>query len=245
MNPLIAALLAALAVSAVSLIGILIAGKHKRLNDILFLLVSFSAGSLLGGAFFHLLPESLESAGSLDVFKLVLMGFVVFYLLERVLRWHHCHKMDCDEHKVLGYQNLVGDGVHNFIDGLIIVSAFSVSLPLGIAVTVSVVLHEIPQEIGEFGVLLYSGFSKTKAVMFNLLSAFLAVAGVLVGYLLITSVNSIVSLLLPFAAGGFMYIAATDLVPELHREKNIAKSLMAFMVFMIAIVFMLWLKSAE
>lgn len=246
MQALFYSLLAALSVSAISLVGILIIGiSKKKLEAVLFYLVSFSAGSLLGGAFFHLLPEALEGTEALDVFKVVLVGFLLFFILERILRWHHCHKMDCDTHKILGYQNLAGDGVHNFIDGLIIISAFFVDISLGFAVTLSVILHEIPQEIGDFGVLLYSGFSKTKAIIFNLLSALFSIAGVLVGFVLITRIESVVSLLLPFAAGGFMYIAASDLIPELHREKNVKKSLIASILFALAILFMLILKISE
>jgi len=246
MQALFYSLLAALSVSAISLIGILVIGtSKKKLEAVLFYLVSFSAGSLLGGAFFHLLPEALEDADALGVFEVVLVGFLLFFVLERVLRWRHCHKIDCDTHKILGYQNLAGDGIHNFIDGLIIISAFFVDVSLGFAVTLSVILHEIPQEIGDFGVLLYSGFSKMKAIVFNLLSALLSIVGVLVGFVLITRIESVVGLLLPFAAGGFLYIAASDLIPELHREKDVKKSLIASIFFALAILFMLILKVSE
>jgi len=246
MQALIYSLIAALGVSAISLVGVLIIGASKRkLETMLFYLVSFSAGSLLGGAFFHLLPEAIEEGEPLSVFKVAVVGFILFFVLERVLRWHHCHKMHCDTHKIIGYQNLVGDGVHNFVDGLIIISAFWVDVSLGMAVTLSVMLHEIPQEIGDFGVLLYSGFSKTKAIMFNLLSALLSVVGVLVGFVLIAKIESVVGFLLPFAAGGFMYISASDLIPELHREKNVIKSLVASILFALAILFMLLLKIGE
>lgn len=243
---LLYSLVAAFCVSLVSLIGIFFLGlSHKKLESILLWMISFSAGSLIGGAFFHLLPESLEVMDSLTVFKVVLVGFVAFYLTERILLWHHCHDANCETHKILGYQNIIGDGVHNFIDGLIIVSSFSVSPALGIAVTLSVLLHETPQEIGDFGVLIYSGFSKTKALMFNLLSALLAIVGVLVGYFLIGRTEIIIQYLLPFAAGGFIYIGASDLIPELHREKNRKKSLISFVFFIIAILFMLFLKGSE
>ena len=239
-------LISALGVSALSLSGILILGMNKkRLDYILFLLVSFSAGALLGSAFFHLLPEAIEENDALFVFGMLMVGFVVFYLLERLLRWRHCHEFDCDNHKVLGYQNLVGDGVHNFLDGLIIVSAFSVDVSLGIAVTLSVVLHEVPQEIGDFGVLLYSGFSKSKAIVFNLLSALFAVGGVVMGYFAISQIEPVIQYLLPLAAGGFIYIAASDLIPELHKEKSASKSLNSFAIFLVALVFMFALKVIE
>ncbi len=242
MNPLIYALIAAIGISLISLIGVLFLGLNKnKLENFLFWMVSFSAGALMGGAFFHLLPESLEKLDSLVVFEVAMIGFIIFFVLERLLRWHHCHKIDCDTHKVLGYQNLIGDSIHNFIDGLVLISAFAVSIPLGIAVTFSIMLHEIPQEIGDFGVLVYSGFSKKKAIMFNLLSAGVAIVGVLVGYLMIKQGDIAIEKILPFAAGGFIYIAASDLIPELHREKNNRKAWFAFLFFLLAVFFMLLL----
>lgn len=237
------ALFAAFVISLLSLVGVFVVGvQKKRLDTILFLMVSFSAGSLLGGAFFHLLPEALEKSQSLDVFKVAIIGFVLFFLIERVLRWHHCHEVGCETHKIIGYQNLIGDSVHNFIDGLVLVSSFYVDFNLGIAVTFSVMLHEIPQEIGDFGVLLYSGFSKTKALVYNLFAALFSLFGVVLGYLLIERVSLIVDLLLPFAAGGFLYIAASDLIPELHKETKISKSLTASLFFVLALLLMLFLK---
>lgn len=246
MSVLLYSLVAALCVSLVSLAGVLFIGmNHKKMKHVLLWMVSFAAGSLIGGAFFHLLPEALEQTESLTVFKWVIIGFVAFYLMERILRWHHCHKPKCETHKVLGYQNLFGDGVHNFIDGLIIVSSFYVDTSLGIAVTFSILFHEVPQEIGDFGVLLYSGFSKTKALLFNFASAVLAIAGVVVGYFLMAKTEQIFLFLLPFAAGGFIYIGASDLIPELHREKNNKRSLISFAFFVFAVFFMLYLKELQ
>lgn len=243
MEVLLNSLLAATVVSLLSLAGAFVIGMQKKnINTILFLMVSFSAGSLLGGAFFHLLPEALENSDSLYVFKIAIVGFVLFFLVERILRWHHCHEMNCETHKIIGYQNLVGDSVHNFIDGLVLVSAFYADFHLGIAVTFSVMLHEIPQEIGDFGVLVYSGFSKMKALGYNLFAASFSIFGVVLGYFLIEKVSSIVEMLLPFAAGGFLYIAASDLVPELHKEKKISKSLTASLFFVLALLLMLFLK---
>ncbi|MDZ7612138.1 MAG: ZIP family metal transporter [Candidatus Moranbacteria bacterium] len=240
---LLYAIIATLAVSLISLLGIFtfVLGE-KKLKNILFFFISFSAGSLIGGAFFHLLVESLEKSAPLEVFKFTLVGFIVFFVLEKILHWHHCHKKDCQEKKILGIQNLVGDGAHNFIDGLIIVSAFAVDVNLGLTVTLSVMLHEIPQEISDFGVLLYSGFSKLKALAYNLLSALAAVAGVLAGHILISGTQSLVQILLPVTAGGFIYIAASDLIPEINKEKNLKKSILSFVFFLLAILMMLWLR---
>jgi zinc and cadmium transporter len=197
---------------------------------------------LIGGAFFHLLVESLEKAPALLVFKYALAGFVLFFALEKFLHWHHCHKNSCKEKKVLGLQNLFGDAIHNFIDGLVIVSAFAADVNLGLAVSLSVALYEIPQELGDFGVLLYSGFSKAKALFFNLFSAFLAIIGALAGYVLISQTESIIKFLLPLAAGGFIYIAASDLIPEINKEKNLKKSVLSIIFFLTAVFVMLMLK---
>jgi len=244
MSALSLSLIAAAIVSILSIIGILsLAINDKLLNKILILLVSFSAGSLMGGAFFHLLPESVGVYnGSLLGFVYVVVGFSIFLILERILRWHHCHDKECETHKHLGSINLIGDGVHNIIDGIIIFSAFSVSPAVGLPVTVSIILHELPQEIGDFGILLYSGFKKSKALIYNFITASVVFIGVLLGYLLLNRVEDLNSFLLPFAAGGFLYIAASDLIPELHKENNTARSILSFVMFFIALALMLLLK---
>lgn len=238
MPPLFQSLLAAIIVSLISLIGILVLPLEKRFTKFLLFLVSFSAGGLLGGAFFHLLPESL-TAGGKNVFVFTLVGFAAFFILEKVLRWRHCHTDGCLEHEHLGYLNLVGDVFHNLLDGLIIVSAFSANTALGMTVSFSIMLHEIPQEIGDFGVLMYAGFKKVKALLYNLLSALFALIGVVLGYFLIGEINHFNNFLLPFAAGGFIYIAASDLVPELHKERETKSSIISFIFFALAIIFML------
>ena len=138
--------------------------------------------------------------------------------------------------------SLFGDALHNFIDGIIIIASFIVSVPLGITTTIMVISHEIPQEIGDFAILLYGGFTKYKALLFNFLTALTAILGALFGYFLSGLTSSIIPFTLPFAAGGFIYIAASDLVPELHREVNIKKSLSSFAFFMIGILFMWGIK---
>ena len=179
--------------------------KEKLLNRIVFILVAFSAGALLSGAFFHLLPESLESLDAMKVFGFVLIGFILFFLIEKFLHWHHCHKTECKVHPFT-YLILIGDGVHNFFDGLIIAASFFVSVPFGIVTTLLILGHELPQELGDFAVLVYGGFSKTKALIYNFLSQLTAIIGGVVGYFLSTSIENIVPYILPFAAGGFIYI---------------------------------------
>ena len=244
MSALTYALLSALIISFLSLIGILsLAISDKFLNKILILLVSLSAGSLMGGAFFHLIPETLtECRNFLSPSVYILTGFCVFFMLERILRWHHCHKIGCEIHPPLGHLNLVGDGVHNIIDGLVIIAAFTISPKLGIPVALSIAFHEIPQEIGDFGVLLYAGFKKSKALFYNFLTALSVILGVILGYFLLGRIESVNQFLLPFAAGSFIYIAASDLIPELHKEINLAKSLLIFLIFLIGLILMLGLK---
>ena len=175
-------LLSTFLVSLISFIGVFtLSLKEKFLNKILLILVSFAAGALIGGAFFHLLPEALEISFDLNIFVYLVVGIFVFFILERVLHWRHCHKGKCDVHPFT-YLNLVGDGVHNFIDGLIIAASFLTNISLGIITTIAVIFHEIPQEIGDFGILVYGGFSRTKALFFNFLSALTAILGALVGF---------------------------------------------------------------
>jgi len=215
--------------------------KDKLLDKIILTLVAFSAGALLSGAFFHLIPESLDKLTPTAVFTYLLIGFILFFLMEKFLYWHHCHEGKCDVHPV-SYLILFGDGVHNFIDGIIIAISFMISIPFGIITTLIIIGHEIPQELGDFGVLVHGGFGKVKALFYNLLSQLACVIGGILGYFLSTSIEGIIPFILPFAAGGFIYISASDLVPELHKEPEIKKSLVSFSFFIIGIIFMLALK---
>lgn len=235
---LVWALGASIVVSLISLIGVisLLLKKHL-LNRILLLLISFSAGALIGGAFLHLIPEAAEKGGHGEVYVLVIVGFIFFFILERYLHWRHCHKDACDIH-AFAYLNLVGDGVHNFIDGLIIGSSFAVNIPFGIATSFAIIMHEIPQEIGDFGVLVYGGLSKNKALFYNFLAAVTAILGTSIGFVLANMSNNFLKLLMPMAAGGFIYIASCDLIPELHKQQDIKKATLSMAVFIIGVAFM-------
>ena len=230
--------LATFIVSLISFVGVVtLALKDKILNKILLILIGLSAGALMGGAFLHLLPEAVEKSTGLDVYLFVLIGFILFFLIEKVLHWRHCHKGECDVH-TFHYMNLVGDSIHNFIDGLIMAASFVVSIPLGITTTIAIATHEIPQEIGDFGVLLYGGFSKKRAIMLNFVVALTAVLGGIVGYFVSSLIENIVIFILPFAAGGFIYIAATDLVPEIRKELDMKKYMATLFVFICGILIM-------
>ncbi len=241
MTNFILAILSVTLVSLISLIGLFtISIKEEKLNQILIFFVAFSAGAMLGGAFLHLLPESLEVLPINTVAPAIIIGFVLFFIVEKFLHWHHCHDQDCQDHKKFSfaYTNLVGDAVHNFIDGLIIAGSFAGGWQLGITTTIAVIIHEIPQEISDFGVLIYAGIKKRKALILNFLSAITAITGCIIGSIFAQNSETIKNLLLPLAAGGFLYISATDLTPELHKEESSKKSILLLVFFTLGIMFM-------
>jgi zinc and cadmium transporter len=216
-------LLSVFIVSLISLIGVFsLSIKKERLEHILLYLVSFSVGALFGEVFLHILPEIGEQATYSARFGFYfLIGIILFFIIEKIVHWRHCHRAEhCDVHeiKVVGYTSLVGDSFHNFLDGMIIASSFMVSTPLGIATTLAVIIHEIPQEIGDFGVLMYSGFTRAKALLFNLASALFAVLGAILALFLAGNIEGLSLVILAVAGGGFIYIAGSDLIPELHKD---------------------------
>jgi zinc and cadmium transporter len=242
MSVLLYSIIATAIVSLISLIGIFfLAIKSEILNKIVFLLVGFSAGALMGDAFIHLIPEGIEK--DKEFFPLfILIGFCLFFILERVIHWRHCHKGHCETHNFT-YLSFFGDALHNFIDGLVIVASFAVDFKLGFATTIAVILHEIPQEIGDFSVLVYGGFTKKKALTFNFLSALLAVLGSIIGFFLIKNAEGALNPLLAITAGGFIYIAASDLIPELHKESRNRMVAASFFFFIIGLGMMYLLKT--
>ncbi|MBN2052791.1 ZIP family metal transporter [Candidatus Woesearchaeota archaeon] len=244
MNVLFWILFATIVNGLVGLVGVFSLWMNEKLfNKLLMILVAFSAGALLSGAFFHLLPEALEELPAMNVFACLLAGFIMFFIIERFLHWHHCHQHGgkCAVHPV-SYLILFGDGVHNLIDGIIIGISFIVSVPFGIITTLLIIGHEIPQELGNFGVLVYGGFGKTKALIYSFISQLTCVIGGIAAYFFSKSIEGAVPFILPFAAGGFIYIAASDLIPELHKEPKLKKSLISFGFFLLGIIFMLMLK---
>lgn len=238
------ALLSVFIVSLVSFVGV-ISLSFKKIKHVLLWMVSFAAGSLIGDAFIHLLPEV---SGSVTLSFAVLSGIVASFIIEKFIHWHHCHHHEDCEHgkhaKPMAYVNLFGDGVHNFIDGLIIGASYLVNVPTGIATTVAVVLHEIPQELGDFAILLHAGFSKAKAVWYNFLTACTAILGTLAAFL-IADLGPMKTILIGFAAGNFIYIALADLVPELHKETRLWNSLIQLFFFIAGIGFMALLLMFE
>lgn len=215
--------------------------KKELLNKITVFLVSLSAGALMGGAFLHLLPEAAEKININSLFEIFLISFVVFFLIEKLLHWRHCHNVNCTIH-TFGYMNLVGDSIHNFIDGLVIASTFMINPALGISTTLAIAIHEIPQEIGDFGVLIHAGLKNKTALLVNYAVALTVVLGGIVGYFSFSFLHNILPYLLPFAAGGFVYIAASDLMPEIRKESNLKKSMVSFFVFIVGILLMYLIK---
>ena len=230
-----------LLVSLFSLVGILVFFlREKVLNYTVILLVSFSSGSLFGDAFIHLLPETVAKNGfTIAVSLYVLCGVASSFCVEKIIHWRHIHTPAKDQIESFAYMNLLGDAAHNFIDGVVIGAAYMVSVRVGIATTVAVLFHEIPQEMGDFGVLVHGGFSRRKALLYNFATAAIALAGTLFAIVLIDWTEGLSNFLLPFAAGGFIYIAGADLIPQLHKERAVKDSLLQLLLFLGGIMVML------
>jgi zinc and cadmium transporter len=217
-------------VSLISLIGIFtIAVNEARLKRILIFLVSFAVGALFGDVFIHILPDIYGQAGAGHMVSFgIVSGIILFFILEKFIYWRHCHSGACDIHGVehFVWLNLFGDGLHNFIDGIIIGASYLVSVPLGLATTLAVVLHEIPQEIGDFGILVGGGLSRWKALGLNFLCASVAIAGTILALIVGPNIKDFTLYVMPLTAGGFIYIAGSDLIPELHKEVKFSRSLL-------------------
>lgn len=212
-----------LVVSVISLAGVFILpSREDVLRKYVFIFISLAVGALLGDAFIHLIPEALEKSSNITATGvLIISGILLFFILEKLLHWHH-HGEDAKENHIhpIGKLILFSDGVHNFLDGTIIAASFMVSVPVGIATTVAVILHEIPHEVGDFAILLHSGYSRRRALVLNFLSALTAFVGAGAFFAFGELSKSVVDYFLPLAAGGFIYIAASDLIPELHKTKE-------------------------
>ncbi|MDP6387954.1 MAG: ZIP family metal transporter [Candidatus Pacebacteria bacterium] len=237
-------------VSLISLIGIFTLGLNQKfLKKSIFLLVSLSVGALFGDAIIHLIPQAFSEIGNTATASLfILIGIMLFFVLEKFIRWHHLHEHDCEDDECRMKQNnkthpmgaliLASDAIHNMIDGVIIGVSYLISIELGIATTIAIILHEIPQEIGHVAILLHSGYTKIKALLLNFVSSLFAIAGTALVFVFGSLIESLVPIAISFAAGGFLYIAGSDLVPELHRTSDIKKSLQQFIAIVIGIAIM-------
>lgn len=217
METLLAIILGVIFVSLISFVGVFfLAIKEKTLNNLLEIFIAFACGSLLGDALFHLLPESFKNLGEGASFWIA-FSFLFFFALEKFFYWRHCHEGHCEVHPFT-YLNLIGDALHNFIDGAIIAASFLANFSLGLGTILAVIFHEIPQEIGDFSILLYGGMKKKKALFLNFLTALTAILGAVAVYLFSDKITGLTEILLPFAAGNFLYLAGTDIIPELHEK---------------------------
>jgi zinc and cadmium transporter len=240
---------AVILVSLVSLVGVLsLSLKDDVLKKYLNFFISLAIGALLGDAFIHIIPEAFEQ-GELGVSLisfLIISGILLFFVIEKFIHWHH-HGEDKEENHIhpVGKLILFTDGFHNLIDGAIIGASFLVSIPLGVATTIAVVLHEIPQEIGDFAVLIHAGYSKKRALCLNFISAIIAILGLLIVFVFGNIIDNIALWVVPIAAGGFIYIAVADLIPELHKTKNTKHSLIQLGIILIGVLSMVALTLLE
>jgi len=231
-------------ISLISFVGILAIGlSPEKLKKITLWLVSLSAGTLLGDSFLHLLPEATAKNNDLTVWFMLIAGMLVFFVLEKFIHWRHCHISTSDNHPhPVGLMNMVGDALHNFIDGVIIAGSFIISIPLGLATSIAVIAHEIPQEIGDFGVLIHAGYTKKRAIFLNFLISLTALAGAIITLTIGTKIDSLIGYIAPFTAGGFIYIATADLIPEMRKETGLYQSFTQLVFLIIGIIVMLGLK---
>jgi zinc and cadmium transporter len=231
MGPLFWIVVSSVGMSLIALSGLVtLALKEDQLRKVLLPLVAFSAGSLIGGSFLHLIPEALAgSTQSAAPFLWVIVGFSIFLLMEQFVNWHHHHAPASDHKKPVTYMILIADGLHNFIGGLAIASSFLVSTEVGAVTWIAAAAHEVPQELGDFGILVHGGWKKYRALLVNFISASMILPGGLITYFLSGQLDT--SFLLPFAAGNFIYIAASDLIPEIKQEKRLSKNLVHFAAF--------------
>ncbi len=247
-SPAFLALASTTLVGFVSLCGIIFFLMNDRLlRRVLYLFLSVSTGVFLGNVFLHMLPEIFEQGGiTIAIGLTIIGGMLTSFVLEKFIHWRHCHNKDCEQHlHPVGTMNLVGDFLHNALDGILIAGSYLASVPLGIATTIAVTLHEIPQELSDIGVLLYSGFTKRSALLLNFLTALAAVLGAVLVMLFASSVPLLERYLVPFAAGNFLYIAGSDLIPELHKERRTSHSILQFASIILGVTFMVAITFLE
>jgi zinc and cadmium transporter len=224
--------------------ALLLSGESRR-QFLLPSLISYAAGTLLAAAFLGMLPRALEGGDSQAVLSTTLFGLVLFFILEKWVLWRHCHEAECDIHSAAGPLILAGDAFHNFVDGFAIASAFLVSVPLGISTSLAVIAHEIPQEVGDFAILLESGYARDRALVYNLLSSATTMPGALLAYFALSASVRIVPYVLALSAASFIYIAVADLIPGLHRHspRSGVRQLLLMLSGIATVVLVPWLVS--
>jgi zinc and cadmium transporter len=198
-------------------------------------LISYASGTLLGAAFLGMIPAGIEGAPAREILATVLFGMVLFFILEKLVIWRHCHQQDCEVHSQAAPLILIGDAFHNFVDGAVIAAAFLTSVPLGIAVAIAVIAHEIPQEVGDFAILMESGYSRTRALTLNTLSAAATLPGAVLAYFWLAETQAMMPYVLAISGSSFIYIATADLIPSLHRRTSLLDSLQQIVLLTLGI----------
>ncbi len=234
------ALISVIIVSLLSLLGaFFLLLRREVFEKFITYTLAFSSGVLLGSAFLDLIPESVAIL-SRDTYTLVLVGIITFFCVEKLLQWHHHvegdHNDEEHKRKTFAYMSLVGDGVHNFVDGVVIGASYLVSIPIGLTTTFAVIAHEIPHELSDFTVLIYGGLNTKRALFLNFVTALTAVAGTIIVFIISTRITPIAHYMIPFAAGNFIYIAASDLIPELHKKRHMGTSIVQVILLIAGVV---------
>ena len=231
-------------VGAIILAGLLLLFTERTRKVFIPCLISYASGTLLGAAFLGLIPHALKRGDPSLILPCVLAGILFFFVLEKLVIWHHCHEEECSVHGTAGPLLLIGDAFHNFVDGVIIAATFIISVPLGISASLAVIAHEIPQEVGDFAILLDSGYGKRKAFILNTLSGLATIPGALVAYFFLKEAESFIPIVMAFSAASFIYIALVDLVPGLHKKTSLAAGMrqLVLMLAGVATIFIFHIK---
>ena len=232
-------------VGSVGLAGLLLLVKENRLQDISTYLTYLAGGTLLGSAFLGMIPEAITMLDSQTIFKFILAGILFFFVLEKIILWRTCRNIDCERHiKAAAPMILIGDAFHNAIDGVVIAASFLTSIELGIFVSISIVFHEVPQELGDFGVLL-KVYSKRRALLYNMLSGSSAIVAGIVAYYFMGTMKSLIPYALAFSASSFLYIALADLIPEMHQKTKLKESIIQILLIIVGVLTIHIVKQME
>ena len=232
-------------VGSVGLAGLLLLLKDSRLQNISTYLTYLAGGTLLGSAFLGMIPEAITMLDSQTIFKFILAGILFFFVLEKIILWRTCRNIDCERHiKAAAPMILVGDAFHNAIDGVVIAASFLTSIELGIFVSISIVFHEVPQELGDFGVLL-KVYSKRRALLYNMLSGSSAIVAGIVAYYFMGTMKSLIPYALAFSASSFLYIALADLIPEMHQKTKLKESIIQILLIIVGVLIIYIVKQME
>jgi zinc and cadmium transporter len=210
-------------------------GSKGKSRTFISSLVSYATGTLLGAAFLGMIPKALALSSALPVSATILCGILLFFLLEKSVIWRHCHDDNCEIHTRAGTLIIFGDAFHNFVDGVVIAAAFMTDRSFGVATTLAIFAHEIPQEMGDFAILLESGYTRQKAFFYNLLSQAASLLGAVIAYFSLKTTQVAVPYVLAISAASFIYVALADLIPGLHRNSNVRAGITQFVLILLGI----------